>query len=70
MKKGKICFITSIISLVISLFFVGVFAFLMQFGESVTHSAPVAFGTIGMIAFVAFLGFYISFVILASKKEK
>lgn len=70
MEKGKICFITSIISLVISLFFAGVFAFLLQFEESTTYSAPIAFGTISLIAFVAFLGFYISFVVLASKKEK
>lgn len=43
MEKGKICFITSIISLVISLFFAGVFAFLLQFEESTTHSAPITF---------------------------
>lgn len=70
MEKGKICFITSIISLVISLFFVGTSTYLLQFEGSAMYSAPIVFGTISIIAFVAFLGFYISFVILASKKEK
>ncbi len=70
MEKGKICFITSIISLVLCLFFVGTFVYLLKFRDNVSYSMALTFGIISIIAFVAFLGFYISFVILASKKEK
>lgn len=69
MEKGKICFITSIISLVLCLFFIGIFVYLLKFADNVSRSMSLTFGTISIIAFVAFLGFYISFVILASKKE-
>lgn len=70
MKKGKICLITSIISLVLCLFFAGTFVHLLQFGDNVSRSMALTFGIMSIIAFVVFLGFYISFAILASKKGK
>lgn len=70
MEKGKICFITSIISLVLCLFFIGTFVYLLKFADNVSRSMALTFGIISIIAFVAFLGFYISFVVLTLKKEK
>lgn len=70
MEKGKICFITSIISLVLCLFFIGTFVYLLKFADNVSRSMALTFGIMSIIAFVTFLGFYISFVVLTLKKGK